>query len=56
MHGTSFKNRNFVWSETLALRAKDSLKLNKAKNRLNIILYYSFQLNTCEYLICQIYQ
>ena len=55
MHVSSFKNRHFVWS-----RAKESLKLNKTINvssiRLNIISYYSLSLNTCECLICQIYQ
>ena len=38
------------------LRAKDSVKLNNTINRLKIILYYSFSLNTYECLLCQIYQ
>ena len=48
MHGSSFKNRYFV--------AKELLKLNNTINRLNISLYYSKSLNTCDCLICQIYQ
>ena len=51
MHGSSSKKRHFVWS-----RGKDILKLNNTINKLNIILYYSLSLNTCEYLICPIYQ
>ena len=55
MHGPLFKNRHFV-----RLPAKDSLKLNNTiktcLKRLNIILYYFLSLNTCECLICQIYQ
>ena len=43
MHGSSFKNRHFVWS-----RAKDLLKLNNTINKPNSILYYSLSLNTCE--------
>ena len=39
---------------------KDSLKVNNRIGtsliRLNIILYYSLSLNTCECLICQVYQ
>ena len=52
MHDSSFKGRRLV--------VEDSLKLNNTINtcliRLNIILYYSFTLNTYECLICQIYQ
>ena len=55
MHGSSFNDTHFVWSETLAARAKELLKLNKTINtcliRLNIVLYYSLSLNTCEFLI-----
>ena len=51
---------HFVRSENLVSHAKDSLKLNNTINtcliRLNIILYYSLPLNTCECSICQIYQ
>ena len=32
MHGSLFKNKKFVWSETLATHAKDSPKLNNTKN------------------------
>ena len=60
MHGSAFKDRHFVRSETLATRAKELLKLNNTINncliRLNNTLYYSLSLNTCECLICQIYQ
>ena len=48
MHGSSFKIIHFV--------AKDPLKLNNAINRLNIALYDSQSLNTCQCLICRIYQ
>ena len=52
---SSFKNKHFVLS-----RSKEVLKLNKAINtfliRLNIILYYSLLLNTCECLVRSIYQ
>ena len=47
----SFKDGHFV--------AKELLKFNNVINtsliRLNIILHYSLPLNTCAYLICQIY-
>ena len=60
MHGLSIKDRPFRWLEILAARAKELLKRNNTINtcliRLNIILYYSLLLNTCESLICQIYQ
>ena len=59
MYGSSFKNRHSVRSETLATRAKESLKLDNTINtcliRLNIILYFSLSLNSCECLIFQIY-
>ena len=55
MHDSSFKERHFVQSETLAKHAKDLLTYNTI-NRLNIILYYSQSLNTCEFLTSQIYQ
>ena len=48
MHVSSFKNRHLVWSETLALRAKELIKLNRTIKRLNIILNYPLSLNTCE--------
>ena len=45
MHGSSFEDKHFVQSETLATRARDSLKLNNTINtcliRLNIFLYYT---------------
>ena len=56
MHGSSFENRHFVPSVTLALHPKEILKLNNTINRLNIILYHSLPINTYEYLICLIYQ
>ena len=44
MHGSSCEDRHFVWLETLATRAKDSLKLNNSINacliNLKIILNY----------------
>ena len=56
IYGSSFKNRHFVRSETLASRAKDSVRHNNTIKRLSIILYYSLSLSPCECLICQIYQ
>ena len=60
MHGSSFKDRHFDWSKTLATRAQDLLKCNNTIKtcliRLNITLYYSLSLNTCECSLCQIYQ
>ena len=57
MHGSSSKDRYFVWSAT---RAEELLKINNTINtsliRLNITLFYSLALNTYECLICQIYQ
>ena len=51
-HDSSFKNKHFV--------AKDLLKLNNTINACIIymgnILYCPFSLNTCEFLIRQIYQ
>ena len=55
-HGSSFQNINFVESETLVARAKDSLKLTNTINRLKLNLYYSLSLNIYDCLICQIYQ
>ena len=52
MNGSSFKNRQLVWLETLATRNDDSLKLNNTINaclkRLKIILCYSLSLGTCQ--------
>ena len=30
MHGSSFNDKHLVWSETLAMHAKEPLKLNNA--------------------------
>ena len=52
MHGSLSEDKHFV--------AKELIKLNNTTNicltRLNIILYNPYSLDTCEYLICQIYQ
>ena len=56
MHDSPFKNKHFVWKHFVWLLAKDTLKLNKTINRLNIVLYYYISSNTCEYLICQMYR
>ena len=60
IHGSSFKDRHFVWYETFATYAKVLLKLDSTINtclmRLNNILCYSLSLNTRECLISQIYQ
>ena len=59
MHGSSFKDRHLVQSDTLAMHTKELLKLNNTINiylvRLNIILY-CYSLNTCKCLICKTYQ
>ena len=60
IHGSSFKDRYFVWSEAFATYAKVLVKLDSTINtclmRLNNILYYSLSLNTRKCLISQIHQ
>ena len=52
MHGSSFNDTDFVPS-----CAKELLKLKNTINScLNKAEHYSLSLNTCECLICQIYQ
>ena len=51
MHKSSFTNRHFV-----RLCTKEILKVYNMINRVNIILWYFFSLNTCECWICQICQ
>ena len=51
MYGSPFKNKHFVlWHVEDLLKRSNTTKTSPIS--LNIILYYSSSLNTCESLIC----